>query len=103
MGVPSHGLRLVLAEVKKFLRPWVPLISLSKGLERDTMLRMTQVIQDVIPDHLAGALTGPNLAREIMAGFAAASVIAIDDGARRAPGSARVPLGACSASTRITT
>jgi len=79
MGVPSHGLRLVLAEVKKFLRPWVPLISLAKGLERDTMLRMTQVMQDVIPDHQAGALTGPNLAREIMAGFAAASVIAIDD------------------------
>ncbi len=79
MGVPSHGLRAVLAEVKKFLRPWVPLVSLAKGLERDSLLRMTQVIQDVIPDHQAGALTGPNLAREIMAGFAAASVIAIDD------------------------
>ncbi len=79
MGVPSHGLRAVLAEVKKFLRPWVPIISLAKGLERDSLLRMTQVIQDVIPDHLAGALTGPNLAREIMAGFAAASVIAVDD------------------------
>jgi len=40
---------------------------------------MTQVIHDVIPDHPAGALTGPNLAREIMAGFAAASVVAIQD------------------------
>src|SRR5215468_5596417 len=79
MGVPSHGLRAVLAEVKKFLRPWVPIISLSKGLERDSLLRMTQVIQDVIPDHIAGALTGPNLAREIMSGLAAASVIAVDD------------------------
>ena len=79
LGVPSHGLRAVLAEVRKFLRPWVPLISLSKGLERGTLLRMTQVIQDVIPEHLAGALTGPNLAREIMSGLAAASVIAIDD------------------------
>src|SRR5262245_46983878 len=79
MGVPSHGLRAVLAEVKKFLRPWVPIISLCKGLERDTLLRMTQVIHDVIPDHIAGALTGPNLAREIMSGLAAASVIAIDD------------------------
>ena len=79
MGVPSHCLRATLAEAKKFLRPWVPIVSLAKGLEQDTHLRMTQVIQDVIPDHLAGALTGPNLAREIMAGFAAASVIAIDD------------------------
>jgi glycerol-3-phosphate dehydrogenase (NAD(P)+) len=79
MGVPSHGLRTVLAEVKKFLRPWVPLISLSKGLERDTLLRMTEVIHDVVPDHIAGALTGPNLAREIMSGLAAAAVIAVED------------------------
>jgi glycerol-3-phosphate dehydrogenase (NAD(P)+) len=79
MGVPSHCLRSVLVEVKKSLRPWVPIVSLAKGLERDSMLRMTQVIHDVIPDHLAGALTGPNLAREIMAGFAAASVIAVED------------------------
>jgi glycerol-3-phosphate dehydrogenase (NAD(P)+) len=79
MGVPSHCLRSVLADVKKSLRPWVPIVSLAKGLERDSMLRMTQVIHDVIPDHLAGALTGPNLAREIMAGFAAASVIAVED------------------------
>jgi glycerol-3-phosphate dehydrogenase (NAD(P)+) len=79
LGVPSHGLRAVLAEVKKFLRPWVPLVSLAKGLERETLLRMTQVIHDVIPEHPAGALTGPNLAREIMGGLAAASVIAIED------------------------
>jgi glycerol-3-phosphate dehydrogenase (NAD(P)+) len=78
-GVPCRGIRATLEEVRKFLRPWVPIISLSKGLEVGTHLRMTQVIHDVIPDHPAGALTGPNLAREIMAGFAAASVIAIED------------------------
>jgi glycerol-3-phosphate dehydrogenase (NAD(P)+) len=79
MGVPSQCLRATLAEAKKFLRPWVPIVSLAKGLEEGTRLRMTEVIRDVIPDHPAGALTGPNLAREIMAGFAAASVIAIED------------------------
>ncbi len=79
MGVPSHSLRETLAEAKKFLRPWVPIVSLAKGLEQDSKLRMTEVIQDVIPDHPTGALTGPNLAREIMSGFAAASVIAIDE------------------------
>jgi glycerol-3-phosphate dehydrogenase (NAD(P)+) len=40
---------------------------------------MSQVINEVLPDHRAGVLTGPNLAKEIMAGFAAASVIAFDD------------------------
>jgi glycerol-3-phosphate dehydrogenase (NAD(P)+) len=79
LAVPSHGLRLVLEEVKKHVRPWVPLVSLAKGLEEGTHLRMTQVIGELLPDHRAGVLTGPNLAREIVSGFAAASVIAIDD------------------------
>jgi len=40
---------------------------------------MTQVIKDVLPGHPAAALTGPNIAKEIMAGQAAASVIATED------------------------
>jgi glycerol-3-phosphate dehydrogenase (NAD(P)+) len=79
VGVPSHGQRAVLEEVRKHIRPWVPLVSLSKGLEQGTHLRMTEVIREVLPNHRAGALSGPNLAREIMSGLAAASVIAIDD------------------------
>jgi glycerol-3-phosphate dehydrogenase (NAD(P)+) len=47
-----------------------------------THLRMTQVINEVLPGHPAGVLTGPNLAREIMAGKAAASVIAMADEAQ---------------------
>ena len=79
LAIPSHTLRAVLQEVKPHIRPWVPLVSLAKGLEQGTHLRMTQVIHELLPDRRAGVLTGPNLAREIMAGYAAASVIAIDD------------------------
>ena len=79
MGVPSLGLREVLEEVKHHIRPWVPIVSLAKGLEAGTHLRMTEVIKEVLPEHRAGALTGPNLAKEIMAGFAAASVMAFED------------------------
>src|SRR6202167_3259006 len=60
-------------------RPWIPVVSLSKGLERESLLRMTQLIREVLPGHPAAALTGPNLAKEIMAGQAAASVIATED------------------------
>jgi glycerol-3-phosphate dehydrogenase (NAD(P)+) len=79
MGIPSHGMRSALEEVAKTIRPWVPVVSLAKGLEPGSHLRMTEVIRDVLPEHRAGALSGPNLAREIMAGFAAASVIAVED------------------------
>ena len=79
MGVPSHGMRDTAKELAPFLRPWVPVVSLSKGLEQGTRLRMTQVLEAELPGHPCGVLTGPNLAKEILAGDAAASVIAMDD------------------------
>ena len=79
MGVPSQSFRGVLEQIKPHVRPWVPIISLSKGLELSTHKRMTELINEVLPGHPAGALSGPNLAREIMAGYAAGSVIAMED------------------------
>jgi glycerol-3-phosphate dehydrogenase (NAD(P)+) len=79
MGVPSHGMRETARELVGFLRPWVPVVSLSKGLEQGTRLRMTQVLEAELPGHPCGVLTGPNLAKEILAGGAAASVIAMED------------------------
>lgn len=79
MGVPSNSFREVLKDIAPFIRPWVPVVSLTKGLERGTDMRMTQIIEAELPGHPVGVLTGPNLAREIMAGQAAASVIAMDD------------------------
>jgi len=79
VGIPSHQFRGVLELVKPHLRAWVPVVSLTKGLELDTRLRMTEIIEEVLPGHPVGVLTGPNLAREIVAGQAAASVIAMED------------------------
>lgn len=79
VGVPSQGFRSVLEQVAPHLRAWVPVISLTKGLEMGTQLRMTQLIEEILPGHPVGVLTGPNLAREIMAGKASASVIAMED------------------------
>ena len=80
MGVPSHGMRSTLRELAPHVRPWIPVVSLAKGLEEGTHLRMTQVITEELPGHPVGVLTGPNLAQEILSGHAAATVVAfIDD------------------------
>ena len=79
MGIPAQHFRAVLETAKPHIRPWVPIVSLSKGLEQGTRMRMTEIIESVMPGHPAGVLTGPNLAREIVKGQAAASVIAMVD------------------------
>jgi glycerol-3-phosphate dehydrogenase (NAD(P)+) len=79
VGVPSHGIRQVLTEAEPFIRPWVPVISLAKGLEPDTRQRPTEVIAEVLEGHPVGLLAGPNLAREILDGFAAAAVVVMQD------------------------
>lgn len=79
MGVPTHGFRDTLKEVAKHLRPWVPVVSLAKGFEIGSKLRMSQLCHQELPGHPVAVLTGPNLAKEILAGFAAAAVVATED------------------------
>ena len=79
MGVPSQSFRKVLQEAKPHIRPWIPIISLAKGLEIGTKMRMTEIIEEEMPGHPAGVITGPNLAKEIHFGKAAAAVIAMVD------------------------
>ena len=79
MAVPSHGFRTVLTELAAELRPWVPVVSLVKGLEQGTNMRMTEIVDEVLPGHPAGILAGPNVAREVGEGYAAAAVLAMPD------------------------
>jgi glycerol-3-phosphate dehydrogenase (NAD(P)+) len=79
IGVPSRWMRDVLHDLREHVEPGVPIVSLSKGLEAGTNLRMTEVVADVIPGHPVGALSGPNLAREVALGIASASVLAFAD------------------------
>jgi glycerol-3-phosphate dehydrogenase (NAD(P)+) len=79
MAVPSHGYRDVAAEAAPHLRAWVPVVSLTKGLERSSRKRMSEVTRDEMPGHPVAVLTGPNLAKEILSGQPAASVVAVDD------------------------
>jgi glycerol-3-phosphate dehydrogenase (NAD(P)+) len=79
MGVPSHGFRATLRDLGPYVAPDVPVISLSKGLEPGTRLRMSEVVAQELPDNPAGVLTGPNLAKEILAGQSAATLLAMPD------------------------
>jgi glycerol-3-phosphate dehydrogenase (NAD(P)+) len=82
MAVPSHGFRDVFSAAAPRIEASIPILSLTKGIEQDTLATMTQVISDVSPGHdreRVGVLTGPNLASEIAAGQPTAAVIAFQD------------------------
>ena len=79
MAVPSHGFRAVLAGVQPVAGGVEAVVSLAKGIEIGTNLRMSEVVAELLPGVAAGVLTGPNLAREVAQGHPAACVIALPD------------------------
>jgi glycerol-3-phosphate dehydrogenase (NAD(P)+) len=81
MAVPSPYYRVVLEQAAPFVRRSLPVVSVAKGLEPGSLLRMTEVIAEVLPDNPRAVLSGPNLAREIMGGYAAGAVVACRDAA----------------------
>ncbi|HZK32354.1 MAG TPA: NAD(P)H-dependent glycerol-3-phosphate dehydrogenase [Corynebacterium sp.] len=80
-AVPSQTMRENLSAWRGLLPPDATLVSISKGIEAGTHLRMSQVIAEatgVAPERIA-VLSGPNLAKEIAAEQPAATVIACAD------------------------
>jgi len=81
IAVPSRGMRDIVGLLAPLLEPDQCLVSAAKGLEDKTGLRMSEVIAQTIPsiqDRLV-VLSGPNLAAEVAAGIASATVVAAED------------------------
>ena len=82
MGVPSHGWREVLRTITAQLVEVNGVVSLTKGLEVDTNLRMSEVLFEECPDlprSKYAILSGPNIAKEIARRQPAATAIACED------------------------
>ena len=83
-AVPSQNLRENLSRWVPALTPGITLVSLMKGVELGTALRMSEVIVEVtgVPADRVAVVSGPNLAMEIAQEQPAATVVACTDAAR---------------------
>ncbi len=81
MVVPSHHYREVLTNLKPSLRGTAKVISGTKGIENETLERMSEVTRTVLGDQLASfaVLSGPTFAIETARGDPSAAVIASKD------------------------
>jgi glycerol-3-phosphate dehydrogenase (NAD(P)+) len=82
VAVPSRHVRDVVNRAAPRIPANAVVLSLTKGIEVETGLRMTQVLSEMLPRHDAGSigvLSGPNLAYEVMAGHPSATCVAFPD------------------------
>ena len=80
MATPSFGVRSTAEKLRGMLRPDQILVSVSKGIEKGTSLRMTQVIREATGDVCpVVALSGPSHAEEVARGVPTAVVSACED------------------------
>ena len=79
IAVPSDRMRENVQRIESHLQPGAIILSATKGLELPSARRMSQVLEDELPANLHSGicvLSGPNLAKEIVQGKLASTVIA---------------------------
>lgn len=76
---PSHVLRQVISQAAPYIPVGVPIVSASKGIENESLMLVSEILQDVLPirchPYLA-YLSGPSFAKEVASEMATAVVIA---------------------------
>ena len=78
--MPSHHTRHLFGAMLPHLRPEMLFVSATKGIENDSLLRMTEVIAATVPfPARIGALSGPSFAKEVAQGHPTAITIASKD------------------------
>ncbi len=79
IALPSHVMRDTLLSIAPLLAPGTCIISAVKGIEHSGFLRMSQVLQELLPACTIGVLSGPNLAMEIARCEITGTVLASED------------------------
>jgi glycerol-3-phosphate dehydrogenase (NAD(P)+) len=78
-AIPTAYLRATMARVARDLPPEVPMLSLVKGIENESFLRPTEILQELTGPRPLAVLSGPSHAEEVSHGLPASVVVASED------------------------
>ncbi len=79
MAVPSHAVRQATIEAKRHVHAGTPIVCVAKGIELETLMTMSEVMEDVLPVQLhpyLAVLSGPSFAKEVAKGLPTAVTVA---------------------------
>jgi glycerol-3-phosphate dehydrogenase (NAD(P)+) len=65
IATPSFAVRTTAHQLRELAEPDATLVVVSKGIEKDTLLCLTQVVEQEMPNHAVVALSGPSHAEEV--------------------------------------
>jgi glycerol-3-phosphate dehydrogenase (NAD(P)+) len=85
-AMPSHVCRNVWVQMLPYIKPEMKLVTATKGIETGTLMRMSEVIEDVVGEgarQRIAAISGPTFAMEVAQGKPTALVVASPDKALR--------------------
>jgi glycerol-3-phosphate dehydrogenase (NAD(P)+) len=79
LAVPSFAVRQVAIEAKRLVHAGTPVVCVAKGIELETLMTMSEVLEDVLPVPLhpyVAVMSGPSFAREVAKGLPTAVTVA---------------------------
>ena len=80
--VPSRSVRNIARQMKEYIRPGIPVAVCAKGIEDETGYLMSQIVEEELPGHPVGVVSGPTFARETALNHPTAATVAFPFGYR---------------------
>jgi glycerol-3-phosphate dehydrogenase (NAD(P)+) len=79
LAIPSHVIRGLCSSIRSIINRNQIIISIAKGIEEGTLLRISQIINEVLPENPVVILSGPSHAEEVAAGIPTTVVVSSED------------------------
>jgi len=78
-ATPSHGIRSTAKKFSEYAKEGTIILNVSKGIEEDTYMTLSQVLKDELPHCKIAVMSGPSHAEEVSRGIPTTNVVASDD------------------------
>lgn len=78
-ALPSHAIRKTVEQMKELIKKDQIVLNISKGLEPETLKRISEIFKEELPQAKIAVLSGPAHAEEVARGVPTACVVSSDD------------------------
>nr|WP_300005747.1 NAD(P)H-dependent glycerol-3-phosphate dehydrogenase [Tissierella sp.] len=65
LAVPTHGVRDVLNKIKNYIKEDQIIVNVAKGIENESLLRISEIVKEILPENKFVCLSGPSHAEEV--------------------------------------